>query len=65
MANKNDKDKMLSKEQQQLIQLLFEGNNNLAIAAILGIPKKTLDSRINTLYKKFNVKNRLELRLKI
>lgn len=64
MANKNDKNKMLSKEQQQLIQLIFEGNNNLAIQTILNIPKKTLDSRINKLYKKLNVKNRIELRLK-
>lgn len=51
-------------KQEQLIKLVFEGNNNRAIATILGLSEKTIENKLKEIYRKFNVRNRVELRLK-
>ena len=51
----------LSKREYQIIQLLIEGFNNKKIADKLFISPKTVKNHIYHIYKKMNIKNRLEL----
>ncbi len=57
--------KTLSEREQQIAQKILAGMQNKLIAAELGITERTVKAHLTAIYKKLNVRNRLELTLKL
>ena len=55
--------KTLSEREQQIAQKILAGMQNKLIAAELGITERTVKAHLTAIYKKLNVRNRLELTL--
>jgi DNA-binding CsgD family transcriptional regulator len=55
----------ISVREQEVVVLMIKGLNNFEIADILNISVYTVKRHINSIYKKFSVKNRFELICKI
>lgn len=59
------KDINISAREQEVVVLMIKGLNNSEIADMLNISVYTVKRHINSIYKKFSVKNRFELLCKI
>ncbi len=57
--------KNLSKRERQIAQKILAGLQNKRIASELDITERTVKAHLTTIYKKLNVRNRLELTLKM
>lgn len=55
----------LTEREQQITQHIFSGQQNKLIADELFISERTVKAHLTTIYKKLDVKNRLELTLKL
>lgn len=55
----------LTEREQQIAQHIFSGQQNKLIADELCISERTVKAHLTTIYKKLDVKNRLELTLKL
>ena len=55
----------ISKAEQRVIELLKEGLSNKAIAQLLCLSQRTVESHVHRLFRKLNVSNRTELALAV
>lgn len=51
----------LTKREKEVLNLIFNGLSNRKIAEMLFISRYTVTSHIHNIYKKFEIKNRIEL----
>ena len=57
--------KQLSEREQEIAQHIYTGQKNKDIAADLYISERTVKAHLSNIYKKLNVRNRLELSLEL
>jgi DNA-binding CsgD family transcriptional regulator len=57
--------KLLSKREEEVVQLLLKGNTNKLIASSLGISDSTVEFHLKNIYAKHQVSSRVELILKL
>ena len=57
---KRDESSLLSERELKLVQLTIKGKNNREIATELGISEHTVASHLMNIYRKFNVRTRIE-----
>ena len=55
----------ISRAEQRVIELLKEGLSNKAIAQLLCLSQRTVESHVHRLFRKLNVSNRTELALAV
>ncbi|CAG1015996.1 Inner membrane protein YhaI [Anaerolineales bacterium] len=56
---------LLSKREQEVVNLLLEGKSNKLIASSLSISERTVEFHLKNIYAKFQVNSRMELVLKL
>ena len=55
----------LTKKEQEILRLICEGENNITIAEQLSRSKKTIEHHASSIFRKMNVKNRMEAMLRV
>ena len=55
----------LTKKEQEVLHLICEGVNNIAIAEKLSRGKKTIEHHSSSIFRKMNVENRMEAMLRV
>lgn len=60
-APENERSPLLSPREIEVLQLIAVGADNLKIAALLGVAERTVKSHVNSLYRKIQVENRVQL----
>ena len=55
----------LTKKEQEVLHLICEGENNIAIAEKLSRSKKTIEHHSSSIFRKMNVENRMEAMLRV